>query len=516
MLLVFSCTNCGKQFEKDASFAGKKARCSQCGEVFTIPTPARGTPSRGLRTFDEENATPVPGEARRGPRPDPPRRQSRPVPLPQAPAASHGDGDDDPYGLADDPYGLNDVPPAAKPAAGVFADDALYDEAPVLPSRRGVASPGRKKKKKRRRSSSGNEGLDFFDGLPGFLYLMILGALVVGFVAALASRTTGIYVFLFAWGASFLVLFLYGAAGIVIQPFRESFVQGIACWFCPFYMFYYACTRWDTMRGSFLSYLSSIGIVIGVALFLPAIVAFHHGFDGAVARNAMAGQAIERRQGGMGDPQPVGNPVVAENPQQGGNPQLASNATPGHRPFGPPMAGFPGGGNPMPNVQPPTIQPPTIQPPTIQPPTFQLPTIPAPPVMGPRGMGPGRMGPGLQRPRMLGGRMGPRGMGPRGMGGASEPRMPSMATNMIVVNVSGLSDKQAGRNFGDRLTELVRSKANGGYPINGSGGGGRSTYSITLNKALSAGDLAEQITWARVVRVVGNIIEVDAAPGEGG
>ncbi len=41
MLIVLDCPGCAKRYEVDASLAGKKSRCKQCGEVFQIPVPGR-------------------------------------------------------------------------------------------------------------------------------------------------------------------------------------------------------------------------------------------------------------------------------------------------------------------------------------------------------------------------------------------------------------------------------------------------------------------------------------------
>ena len=62
----------------------------------------------------------------------------------------------------------------------------------------------------------------------------------------------------------------------------------------------------------------------------------------------------------------------------------------------------------------------------------------------------------------------------------------------------------------DKLTELVK-KVSGGFQISGSGGGGRSTYSIAMQNAMDVKAFADQITWARVTRVSGQTIEIDAS-----
>ena len=39
MLIVLDCPSCAKRYEVDATLAGKKSRCKQCGEIFRIPVP---------------------------------------------------------------------------------------------------------------------------------------------------------------------------------------------------------------------------------------------------------------------------------------------------------------------------------------------------------------------------------------------------------------------------------------------------------------------------------------------
>jgi hypothetical protein len=85
-------------------------------------------------------------------------------------------------------------------------------------------------------------------------------------------------------------------------------------------------------------------------------------------------------------------------------------------------------------------------------------------------------------------------------------------SSSITLIVTGISDRTAGKEFGGKLTELVR-KVSGGFKISGSGGGGRSTYSIAMHNAIDVQAFADQITWARVTRVSGQTVEVDASAG---
>jgi hypothetical protein len=78
------------------------------------------------------------------------------------------------------------------------------------------------------------------------------------------------------------------------------------------------------------------------------------------------------------------------------------------------------------------------------------------------------------------------------------------------VIVTGIRDEQAGKDFGDKLTELVKKVTNG-FQLSGSGGGGKSSYQITPLHPVDVQAFADQITWAKVTRVRGRTIEVDAS-----
>ena len=112
---MFSCACCGKKFHKDASLAGKKARCKDCGNIFVIPWPAWSA---------------------------------------QADLS------------VEDRHGLEEVPRLLE-----FAPPATVEEEPppILPRRAKRPAP---KKATKERASSLNPGIPFFDGLPWFVYLI--------------------------------------------------------------------------------------------------------------------------------------------------------------------------------------------------------------------------------------------------------------------------------------------------------------------------------------------------------
>jgi hypothetical protein len=107
--------------------------------------------------------------------------------------------------------------------------------------------------------------------LPGIVYLIVLGALGSGFLSTLVSPRIGAYIFLGSGVLSFLVLFVYGLVGVVVLPFSDGVLTGILCWVCPPYLLGYVYREWDAMKGVFLSYIASFGVVILMAIALPAL-----------------------------------------------------------------------------------------------------------------------------------------------------------------------------------------------------------------------------------------------------
>jgi DNA-directed RNA polymerase subunit RPC12/RpoP len=383
MLIVFSCANCGRKFEKDESLAGKKGRCNDCGHVFLIPTPsgrASPAPARASGRLVAGGDT---------------GRPSSTLSSPAAPTYAEA---------VQDPYGLDDLP-AAQPEPA-FPTAAFEDDEIALPRRIAPASSKPKKGRSSRRTESGG----FFGGLPGIVYLIVLTALGVGFLSMLVHPRIGAYVFAVSSVLSFLVLLIYGFVGVALLPFRDSVLTGILCWVCPPYLLGYVYREWDTMKGVFLSLTASFGVAIFMAIAAPAANTMRHDMP-PKARNQ----------------RPAAPPAFAD---------------------GPPV-GFPG------------------------------PT--APPFSAPRFAPP----PGFQ------------------------PPAPVMS-NSITLIVKGLTDLSAGKDFSDKLTELV-VKVSGGYTLSSTGGAGWPTYSIAMQNSLDVKAFADQITWARVTRISGQTIEIDAS-----
>ena len=72
------------------------------------------------------------------------------------------------------------------------------------------------------------------------------------------------------------------------------------------------------------------------------------------------------------------------------------------------------------------------------------------------------------------------------------------------------TDLSAGKDFSDKLTELV-VKVSGGYSLSSNGGAGWSNYSIAMHNSLDVKAFADQTTWVRIARVTGQTNEIDAS-----
>jgi predicted Zn finger-like uncharacterized protein len=370
-MIVFSCSNCGQKYEKDLSLAGKKVRCKDCGHVFVIPTPSR-MPSKGT-------AEP----ARRAE----PQEQPRAVPKPAAPVKAA------PVLL--DPYGLYDDPVPATPP-----DDS--DEEFSVPQRSRATGFKAKSKPRRATSSGPNPGIPLFDGLPWYVYATVLGILLLGFPLKTVSRDLAGYSQLTGF-ALMLLIMLYGVIGLVAVPFRESLYHGFTCWFLPPFLIAYLFTRWDAMKGSFLTCFGGMGLAVVVGVFAPLV----NGGDGKIHDLESA----------------------------------ASPSPPGLDPGGRMAADNP---------------------------------APTPPRW-----------PGL-------------------LDGVQPPAM----SNTVTLVVSGLNH-ESGKAFGDKLGELV-GRVSGGFHISSAGSGGKSTYSISMVNAVGVQTFADQIKWAKVTRIEGQTIRIDA------
>ena len=116
------------------------------------------------------------------------------------------------------------------------------------------------------------------------------------FLLLLASPRIGAIVFLAVAVLSFLVPFLYGLAGLIVIPFRDSIWSGVLCWTCLPYLLGYTWRRRDVMAVPFLNCVGSFGVIILMAIVLPGMAALNMGHAGAVGPSRRA--ALRRSASG--------------------------------------------------------------------------------------------------------------------------------------------------------------------------------------------------------------------------
>jgi hypothetical protein len=223
-----------------------------------------------------------------------------------------------------------------------------------------------------------------------------------------------------------VVLWMYAQVGLIVVPFRESYLCGVMNLFLPFYGLYYLVSRWDVMRGVFFACIAAVGIVIVPATFLPAVAQAHRS---ARAEAPNTGRRAQR-------------PLTA--PSQAA--RQRDEAAP----------------------------------------------IPAPGFPGLIGTPPGWLAPGVPAPPM---------------------QSPDISTSISLL-ATGLNDQPSRQAFGDKLGELAR-KVSGGFLISSSASGGKSTYSVSMVNPVDVQTFADQITWAKVTKIAGQTITIDATAGAG-
>jgi predicted Zn finger-like uncharacterized protein len=210
--IVLNCPKCLKRYEVDGALAGKRSRCKDCGEVFTIPA------ASGRFTKPE----PV--------RPAPP---VKPAPVPSYwESALEAE--------------------AAPPSYGRPMPQHVVEEEEILPPR--AAKPVASRTKSSRRDPIDSE---FGVTVAGFYAAVSILILIVlaGWYAASDTMPARFRV---VFGITFFSLmgigWLLSAAGniwLLVIAFREKLEQGVLCLVVPCYALYYTVSRWREARGTF-------------------------------------------------------------------------------------------------------------------------------------------------------------------------------------------------------------------------------------------------------------------------
>ena len=234
--ISLNCPGCGTHYEIDAALAGKKSRCKQCKEIFTIPVPM------GIVT----ELPSKPGRATPPPPNEPPIMEL-----------------------------ILDKEPVAFKSAQSFAAPA-YDEEELPPPRR-IAAPTRSRKPSASRAMDPQLGIRVSGWFLALNALAFLGIWIVRSVADPIPRifVMGVGLYMILLGISSLVLAAWGGIWLLVISFQESTSQGLLCLLVPCYQLYYILSRWVDTRGAVcLSFGSQIPVIVfGVVspLMLPEL-----------------------------------------------------------------------------------------------------------------------------------------------------------------------------------------------------------------------------------------------------
>ncbi len=301
--IVLNCPNCQKRYEIDEALAGKKSRCKDCGEVFSIPVP-RGRASEPSR--------------------------SKPAPAtPAVPAVWESV-------LEDEPTSLKASRGSASPA------DDEFDLPP--PPRAAYPQPIRKTSgSHRHRGSGADTGFTIAGCYLALTLLVVMGFFVWMGAAQPESKRVGQVLLateFFLRGVG-LLLSLSGSIWILVIAFSEGLAQGLLCLLVPCYILFFTFSRWEETKGAFL---------LEVLPFANWLVFFAIGFGIVVS-----GKTNVLNQVADGDAQPQAVPAPGE-PQATLEPQPEFGPPPGFGPqpgFGPRQGfGPPPGFGPRPRFGP--------------------------------------------------------------------------------------------------------------------------------------------------------------------
>jgi predicted Zn finger-like uncharacterized protein len=212
--IVLNCPNCQKRYEIDEALAGKKSRCKDCGELFSIPVP-RARAGNASRSHARA-ATPSP----------PPVWDSVLEDEPTSFKASRG-----PSSPALDEFDLPPPPRAAYPQ----------------PSRKTSGSY-------RHRGDGPDVGFTIAGCYLALALLVVIGFFIWQAAAdppkARSGQIFAIATF-FVLGTAYLLSFC-GSIWVLVVAFKESLSQGLLCLLVPCYVLYYIFSRWEDTKGPFV------------------------------------------------------------------------------------------------------------------------------------------------------------------------------------------------------------------------------------------------------------------------
>ncbi len=330
MLLQFPCENCGKSFQVDERFRGKRGRCSQCGHIMRIPSASVVDPAaREVSTGPSTELASAPEEA--------PFRLSPPEPrpgmrwVPPARAQTHEPVAGRPVGPDNSGFAAGAPVPAQRPHTDehpvrfeLLDDDA--DPGSLLPVSPEIARGLREiaeYENDRGEYKIAGERKGFFARLEnsrpaGWIYVKWRAG--VGFLLRIlrwidtwAYLISVPFVMLMIFGivvadralvhtgAVVVVLANYGRfwadlLAFFVRPYKDGPLQGVAFLFPP-YTFYYLTMHWNRMKPIVRRIATSCIPIVAVILayaFLPSVNPAVMGLPGVTAKLRAGKQEVDR------------------------------------------------------------------------------------------------------------------------------------------------------------------------------------------------------------------------------
>ncbi len=248
--IVFNCPRCYKRYEVDAVLAGKKSRCKDCKEVFTIPPPLSAPEPEPVEPVSSGKKSALSG------------RNFAVIPEEVVPEA-------------DVRFEFEPDEPAA-PAVR-RAPLPLVDEEPMELGPRRMDYPKRAARRSRRENVDTEVGVTVAGA---YVALGILAFIILAIWHAAgdpgAEKVGRVF------RASLLILMVLGilmanwaSIWLLVIAFRDKIEQGLFCLFVPLYPLYYILSRWRETRGIFamsvapflmlLLFLLFGGLVLGLS-----------------------------------------------------------------------------------------------------------------------------------------------------------------------------------------------------------------------------------------------------------
>jgi len=325
MPIIVDCPGCRKRYEVDASLAGKKSRCKQCGEVFRLPMPNGNvvetvtqpkpppSPQRSAQESFLGDKSPA-ASVSRAPATGPSvaghgSSVGRPISLDCPGCGKHYEVDAAlagkksrckqcgevfpipvPMGIVTElpskpGRGTSPPPPSQPPLIEmelIFGEEpevfkraqsyaAPADDEEELPAPSRIAYPKPSRKPSARRAMDPQLGIAVTGWYLALNALGIFGLWIFHSVAGPEPAIFKVFVLIYMvlFSLSHLVLTFWGGIWLLVIAFRESTAQGWLCLLVPCYQAYYILTRWEDTRGGFCLLFGSHIPAIVLAVMSP-------------------------------------------------------------------------------------------------------------------------------------------------------------------------------------------------------------------------------------------------------